>query len=126
MNNHGNLNQANKPIWKARLSKNFSNFCHIITHSPWLFLTVTLAFVHHHKVDSQPLENAKKVTMTTIWELNTPIIRYTFKGENIDKDNCVQLLSSDTFHYRMQYMGSTACAYFHIYLFEVVICLLAI
>jgi propionyl-CoA carboxylase alpha chain len=64
-------------------------------------------FVHHHKVDSQPLENAKKVTMTTIWELNTPIIRYTFKGENIDKDNCVQLLSSDTFHYRMQYMGST-------------------
>jgi propionyl-CoA carboxylase alpha chain len=63
-------------------------------------------FYHHHRPGDHQLTGGKRFTLTTQWQLNNPIIRYTFSGEGLNKENCVQLVSSDAFHYKMQYMGS--------------------
>lgn len=68
----------------------------------------TLKPYHHHcRFGEYVLSGGKQFTLTTQWRLNNPIIRYTFAGEKLSKENCVQLISSDAFHYRLQYMGST-------------------
>jgi propionyl-CoA carboxylase alpha chain len=64
-------------------------------------------YYHHHRFGDHQLAGGKRFTLTTQWQMNNPIIRYTFSGDSLVKENCVQLISSDAFHYRMQYMGST-------------------
>jgi len=61
---------------------------------------------HHHGIKSKPIQSNKTVTLTTRWELNNPLIRYSFSCGDVQKENVVQLLSYDTYHYKMQYMGS--------------------
>eukprot|EP01001_Neometanema_parovale_P007520 NODE_381_length_2573_cov_103.914694_g361_i0.p1 GENE.NODE_381_length_2573_cov_103.914694_g361_i0~~NODE_381_length_2573_cov_103.914694_g361_i0.p1 ORF type:complete len:746 (+),score=197.07 NODE_381_length_2573_cov_103.914694_g361_i0:93-2330(+) len=64
--------------------------------------------LQHNRGEPQVGSNATTYTITADWELEAPIMHYTFAaGDDAPVTNCVQMLASpNVFHYRLQYAGS--------------------